>query len=184
MKLSLEEKKRFKQQVERVLHIPGNYMGGILEMALVLDCRLSKAEVKETAAELARLLKQESPVFRNVRLNLVEWRPDEKPKSCVVPMSLLMLEGFAKNYRKSKGDLFADDLFSYLKLFQARSKLILVLSAGNVEIRREALCHDACRPFLGRKLIWLAEGEEPAMREFLQADRWGMLELKGCRKES
>ena len=184
MRLSLEERRGLRQQVERVLHVPGNYTGGILEMALVVDCRLSETEVKETSAELAKLLKQQSPVFRNVRLNLVEWRPDEKLKSRVTPMSLLMLGSFAEDYRRSTGDLSADDLFSYLKLFQARSKLILVLSAGDVKIRREALCRDACRPFLGRKLIWLAQGEEPVMNGFLRAERWCCLELKGCGKES
>lgn len=171
MKFSLVERQRFKQQVERVLHVPGNYTGGILEMALVLDGRLSKEEVKETAAEIAKTLKQHSEVFRNVRLNLVEWRPGEKPNCRVIALPVLMMGNFMEHEESCKGDLYADDLFRYLRLFQARSKLILIVTAGTVQMQDEEECRKALKPFLGRKCIWMAADQEPVMESFLQKER-------------
>ncbi|MBS6397290.1 MAG: hypothetical protein KH452_09095 [Clostridiales bacterium] len=150
------KRQRFKQMVERVLHVPGNYRGGILEMALVVDCRFSPGELKEALAELVRTLKQQSETFRNVRLNLVLWKPGEKIQSRVVPMSMLAMGDLADEMEGAEGELYADDLLSYLKLFQARAKLILVLSAGKVQVQDEQACRKACKPFLERKMIWLS----------------------------
>lgn len=177
MRFSLIERQRFKQSVERVLHVPGNYTGGILEMALVLDCRLSGEEIKETAAEIARTLKQHSEVFRNVRLNLVEWKPQEKLTSRIVPVPMLMMGSFAEGYQPYSGELYADDLFAYLKLFQARSKLILTVTKGEVQIREQDVCRKALKPFLGRKLIWMALGSEPVLEPFLGAERCGYMRI-------
>ena len=188
MRFSLTERQRFKQQAERVLHVPGNYTGGILEMALVLDMRIPEAELKETAAELSKTLKQHSEVFRNVRLNLAEWRPGEKLTSRVVPMPMLQMGSFLEDGSSpARGDvpereaLLADVLFGYLKLFQARSKLILIVTAGGVQIREEEACQKALKPFLGRKLIWMAGDPEPVMEPFLQKERCGYLNL--CQEE-
>ena len=177
MRFSLAERQRFKQQVERVLHVPGNYTGGVLEMALVLDCRISEEEIKETAAELAKTLKQHSEVFRNVRLNLVEWKPDQKLSSRVVPLPMLMMGSFAENYEPCQGDIYADELFAYLRLFQARSKLILIVTSGEVKIHEEEVCRKSLKPFLGRKFIWMAAGQEPVMELFLESERCSYLSL-------
>ncbi len=40
--MNLIFRKNFKNAVERVLHVPHNYTGGILEMTFVLDYALSK----------------------------------------------------------------------------------------------------------------------------------------------
>lgn len=171
MKFSLIERQKFKQCVERVLHVPGNYTGGNLEMTLVLDMRLPEQNLKETAAELAKTLKQHSEVFRNVRLNLVEWKPGERLTSRVASLPVLMMGSFLESYEAQKGDVYADDLFAYLKLFQARSKLILIVTAGEVQIREEASCVSSLKPFLGRKLIWMTEGNEMYAEELLQKQR-------------
>ena len=42
MELGMIQLLKMKQGVERILHVPGNYKGGILEMALVIDCNLDK----------------------------------------------------------------------------------------------------------------------------------------------
>ncbi len=177
MRFSLAERQRFKQQAERVLHVPGNYTGGILEMALVLDCRLSEEEIKETAAELAKTLKQHSEVFRNVRLNLVEWKTEEKLTGRVVPLPMLMMGSFLEDYEPCQGELYADELFAYLRLFQARSKLILIVTSGEVQMREEEVCRKSLKPFLGRKFIWMAAGQEPVMEVFLQKERCSYLSL-------
>lgn len=177
MKLSLTGRQKLRQQVERVLHVPGNYQGGILEMALVLDGRFSEEETRETAAEIARTLKQQSEVFRNVRLNLVEWKPGKKVTAVVTPMSLLMLGSFAEGYEPVQGVLYADDLLEYLKLFQARSKLILVASSGEVLLRDRDICSRALKPFLGRKMIWISGEYSLELEDFLKSERCSLLEI-------
>lgn len=177
MKFSLIERQKFKQYVERILHVPGNYSGGILEMALVLDMRLDEGKIKETSAEIARTLKQHSEVFRNVRLNLVEWKPGERLTSRVTSLPVMMMGSFLESHEVQNGDVYADDLFAYLKLFQARSKLILIVTAGGIQIREEGECMASLKPFLGRKLIWMMDGEEPYMESFLQKQRCNYLKL-------
>ncbi len=46
------EKLKLHQQVERILHVPGNYLGGILEMAFVLDYHISKEVLMENLKEI------------------------------------------------------------------------------------------------------------------------------------
>ena len=38
---------QIKNAIKRVLHVPGNYTGGILEMAIVADYGMSKEELSE-----------------------------------------------------------------------------------------------------------------------------------------
>ena len=40
-------KKEFVYQIQKVLHVPGNYRGGILEMALVADYGLQREKLEE-----------------------------------------------------------------------------------------------------------------------------------------
>ena len=140
-------------------------------MALVLDGRFSMEQMKETAAEIAKTLKQHSEVFRNVRLNLVDWRPGEKPICRVIPLPVLMMGNFVEQEEACEGTLYADELFEYLRLFQARSKLILIVTSGGVKIEDEERCRKALKPFLGRKFIWMSAEKEPVMEEFLQKER-------------
>lgn len=177
MRLSLTEKQKLRQQVERVLHVPGNFTQNILEMALVLDKRLPKEEAKELSAQIASAFKHQSEVFRNVRLNLVEWQPGEKPKNRVVPLPVLIMGSCFADYEECRGDLYADELFAWLRLFQARSKLILIVSGGEVRIKEKETCLRAMKPFLGRKLIWLTKGEEPVLEPFLLKERCNYLRL-------
>lgn len=180
MKFTALQIQRLRRQTERILHVPGNFTGGILEMALVADGRLPLRRREESAAELARTLKQQSEVFRNVRLNLAEWRPGEKIRSRVIPLTKLIVGNFTEEYVPGTGDLAADGLFEYLRVFQARSKLIFVLSAGDVIIEDEGACRAALKPFLGRKLCWIGLGGEPMMKSFLEAERVGLLDFSEC----
>ena len=71
------QKLQLRNEVQRVLHVPGNYTGGILEMAIVIDHCLTKEQVKETVKEIVQTLKQTDQVFRNVRLNVIDWYSDD-----------------------------------------------------------------------------------------------------------
>ena len=70
------EKIKLHQQVEHILHVPGNYRGGILEMAFVLDYHISKEILIKHTKEILTALRAYSKVFQNVRLNLIKWISD------------------------------------------------------------------------------------------------------------
>ena len=76
MELGMIQLLKMKQGVERILHVPGNYKGGILEMALVVDCNLEAQTAKENVQAMIKALKSHSETFRNVRLNVVWWKSD------------------------------------------------------------------------------------------------------------
>ena len=89
--MNLIAKMNLNNAAERVLHVPGNYTGGILEMTLVIDCALSGEYVRQTAAEMAATLRAHSEVFRNVRLNLLYYKSEEEIENQVVPISFLQM---------------------------------------------------------------------------------------------
>ena len=151
---------QFKNTVERILHVPGNYKGGILEMAVVLDHNVPRETAQELVPQLFRSLKMHSEVFRNVRLNMVQWESDEKIVNQVTPMSMAGLASYYENYecRQERKDLMK--LVQHLKLFQARAKLIILVTDGaNEEGSAESL-KAAMQPFLDKKLMRIVVGEE------------------------
>ncbi len=150
----------FKNTVERILHVKGNYNGGILEMAVVLDHNLSRETMQELVPQLFRTLKMHSEVFRNVRLNMVKWKSDEEIFNQVSPMSMAGLSSYYEGYegKTVKKDWF--QLIQYLKMFQARSKLIILVTDGkNEEATSEQLKREM-QPFLDKKLMQIIVGEE------------------------
>ena len=48
---SIVERRQFINHIEQILHVPGNYSGGILEMTLVVDCSLAKEFVLSETGE-------------------------------------------------------------------------------------------------------------------------------------
>ena len=151
---------KFKNTVERVLHVPGNYSGGILEMAVVLDYNVDKEMVKELVPQLFRSLKMHSEVFRNVRLNIVWWKSDEQIINQVAPMSMAGLSTYYDAYECQKCTKDVMKLVQHLKLFQARAKLLILITDGaNEEGSKESL-KAAMQPFLDKKLMRIVVGEE------------------------
>ena len=67
---------KLNQMVERILHVPGNFSGGILEMTIVFDMALEPEIARGLGKNIAGSLKKHSEVFRNVRLNMVRWKSD------------------------------------------------------------------------------------------------------------
>lgn len=144
---------KFKNTVERILHVKGNYTGGILEMAVVIDHSVSKESAQTVVPQLLRTLKMHSEVFRNVRLNVVEWCSDDVITAQVSPMSMAGMSGYYEGYiqQKEKKDIFK--LVSYLKLFQARSKIIILLTDVEFEVFTQDSVKTAMQPFLDKKLM-------------------------------
>ena len=146
---------QFKNTVERILHVPGNYNGGILEMAVVLDHNVSREMAQELVPQLLRTLKMHSEVFRNVRLNIVQWESDEVIKNQVTPMSMAGLASYYESYGQQTICKDVKKLAQYLKMFQARAKLIILITDGaNEEGTAESL-KTVMLPFLDKKWMWV-----------------------------
>lgn len=148
-----------KNGVERVLHVKGNYTGGILEMTLVIDCSLPEDYVKELSGEIAAILRSHSEVFRNVRLNLLLWFSDEKMTNRVIPISFLQTSGCFSEYCSNPQKKKLEMLAAKLKLFHARSKLVLVLTDEEIYVEDEQLLSQSMKPFLEKKSLFLQKDD-------------------------
>ena len=144
-------------QVERVLHVPGNYRGGILEMAIVVDREFDKATARELCGDIITSCKQQSEVFRNVRLNMILWGTEEI-RADAVASAYVQTGTYFDGYEEQKdvSCMQAEEIMEYLKKFHARSKLILLLtpdSARLAKITDPDRMGQAMNPFLKHKLI-------------------------------
>lgn len=159
---------KFKNTVERILHVRGNYQGGVLEMAVVADCKVSKEQLKRILPKLISALKSQGETFRNVRFNFVSWKSDTEIQNKVCPMMTAFTEEFYQSYvqmemEEEKSFL---KLVEYLKVFQARAKLIIVIG-DELEIteQREEIWK-SMQPFLDKKLMLVVgiSNEEPEIK--------------------
>ena len=157
--MELLAKMNLKNAVERVLHVPGNYTGGVLEMTLVVDCGLPDQYVRDFAGEIAGILRMHSEVFGDVRMNLLLWKSDREMENKVIPLSFLQTSGCFEDYRQRKENKKLEQLAAHLKLFHARSKLILALTGEEVFIEDEQALIQNMRPFLGKKSLFLLKDD-------------------------
>ena len=143
------------KRVNSILHVPGNYRGGNLEMTIVIDKSLEREDFREPVASVVRALKRSDEIFRNVRLNLVFW--GQEMMSCVTPMAMLLTGGAFQTYRCSTKKKRYEDLFAYLKKFHARSKVVLVFTDGNNETVDMQAAGEALTPFLKSKILLISD---------------------------
>lgn len=157
MPLTAVQNLQLHNQIERVLHVPGNYRGGILEMALVIDCTYEREAVKALCADIIVSCKKQSEVFRNVRLNMVMWGAGEIRSQVVASAYVQMGTYFDDYVREMEPDgMRTEEIMEYLKKFHARSKLILLLTPERERIYRIAQperVRAAVNPFLKQKLV-------------------------------
>ncbi len=156
--MNLIKRKQLKNSIERILHSPGNYTGGILEMAIVIDMSLSKDEVLEYSKELVSTLKSHSEVFRNVRLNTILWKGGQEFIKEVTPLAMLSMGRFFDTYESNEVAKTWDGLLSLLKKFYARSKLIIVITGPEAKLSFEnkSEAKESMQPFLHKKLLVLS----------------------------
>lgn len=152
------------KRVDAILHVPGNYRGGNLEMTIVVDTSLELQDCMDAAASVARALKRGNEIFKNVRLNLVFWGQEIEAK--VTPMAMLMTGGAFDGYRCDPYKKYYEELLAYLKKFHARSKVILVFAKEQNEILDKQAAKEALSPFLKSKLLFIS-GEIVSGTEFL-----------------
>ncbi len=151
------------KMTDHILHVPGNYRGGNLEMTIVISSRLDVVSLKENVKAVVDALKRSNEVFRNVRLNFVRAKEDGSFESEVIPLIFLQTgKAFelSERYGETLPIASLSEICSYLKLFHARSKLIIIFAekeyvSGDTKVLKEAL-----NPFLKQKLLLIA-GEEP-----------------------
>lgn len=144
---------RFHNEVERILHLPGNFTGAVLEMALVMDAHVPPKLMQECVSTLIRALKQQGAVFQNVRFHVVSWRSDEEITTKVLPMLLAGTESFYEDYVQTPDQKKIEKVYQYLKFYHARSKLILLVTDGCYVVGNEDEKKEAQKPFLARKLL-------------------------------
>lgn len=150
---------KFKNTVERILHVKGNYQGGILEMTVVVDSNLTRETVENILPKLLHALKLHGEVFRNVRFNYGMWQENGEVKNQICPMMSAISPNFYEEYQQKSCVKQLDELAAYLKLFHARSKLILVLTDDKCQISEHI--KKELQPFLDKKLMLISiNGEE------------------------
>lgn len=143
------------KRAEAILRVPGNYRGGNLEMTIVIDTSLELEDFKEAVAAVVRALKREDEIFRNVRLNLVFWGQETETET--VPMAMLMTGGAFSGYQCCPCKKCYEALFSYLKKFHARSKIVLVFADERNEVLDAQAAREALSPFLKSKILLISE---------------------------
>ena len=166
MYFDVAKKMQLKREVERVLHVKGNFKGGILEMAIVLDAALPLEEARELTKEIAQILKTTDEVFKNVRLNVIYAKTNRELETTVTSLSILQLGTYFSDKEVVEEEKSFDAIVKHLKKFQARSKLILVLTNGELPIRDPKRVQDALNPFVKQKTIFLpvVDVEEKKLR--------------------
>lgn len=156
--------KQFTNKVEMILHSPCNIPNKMLEITVVLDQNLSLDTVKEIVPDLLKTLKRHNEVFLNVRLNMVRWLDDNCINNQVVPMSMAMISSHYDDYVKHITAKRYDKLMEKLKLFHARSKLIIVVTDEKYDIGDEEELRKIMQPFLYRKVMKVVIGDTIELR--------------------
>ena len=166
------ERMQFKNKVQMVLHAPGGPLadaahGGpksgtgspVLEMTLIFDCSLSKEEASLAGKEIITVLKQTHEIFRNVRLNAVRWISDEQCRREVTAAPILQMGRYFADYEQDIQCKRLEELTAYLKKYDARSRLLILVTDGEYIIEDKELLNKQLNPFLYRKLLLLEKGK-------------------------
>lgn len=157
--LTQVQKLQLKNAVQRVLHVPGNYHGGPIEMAVAADYSADGEALSDYGKEIAAVLKSMGDTFRNVRLNLVRWKADDDIKHEISSFACLQTGRAFGDYEPSADGKRLELLCGHLKKFQARSRLVLLITNGKYTIQDQALLRENLNPFLYRRLILITPEE-------------------------
>lgn len=151
---------KIKNETDRILHMRGNNLytapgsnKKILEFSVVVDKSLTAECVSTMLISLMGALKRHDEVYRNVRLNYVQWEADAKMEHKVIPMMQLMTEGFYASYETQDCIKTYDSLYAYLKKFHARSRIVFLLTSDKNVVVNEEETKESLKPFLGKRLV-------------------------------
>lgn len=153
------EKLQLKNTVERVLHAPGNTIKNNLEWSFVFDHNMPKEEISRISKEIIITLKQYNKIFQNARLNVVEWKSDEEILHRNVSMPSIQLGSYFQDYEQQVEDKKIENLAAALKLYQARARLILLITKEKYQPEDQQKWKECMNPFLFHRLITICEGK-------------------------
>lgn len=151
--LSAIEARELKDMVQRVLHAPGNDIRSTPEMAVVFDTCLEKEDAAAYGKQIAEILKSMGDTFCNVRLNLVWWGAQEGIRHEISAFVHLMTQKAFREYESRREEKRLEELFRELKMYQARSRLILLIAANPCRWEDDKALMANLNPFLHRRLI-------------------------------
>lgn len=121
-------------------------------MTVIVDTCLRRELAAGILPQLLLALKKNGNVFRNVRFNYMLWEPSGV-KNRVCPMMLPMTESFYDDYASCDGDKDFGALADDLKLFHARSKLLILLTDREIPAWKDVENRRRMQPFLDKKLM-------------------------------
>ena len=137
------------KMADHILHVPGNYRGGNLEMTIVISSRLNVVSLQENIKAVVDALKRSNEIFRNVRLNLVRARAEGGFENVVVPLIFLQTGKIFEEkdrYEENMTTAPLSEICSYLKLFHARSKLIIIFTDAEYDPGQQAVLKESLNP--------------------------------------
>ena len=132
-------------------------------MTIVISSRLDVVSLRDNVKAVVDALKRSNEVFRNVRLNFVRAKEDGSFENEVIPLIFLQtgkVFEITEKYEEKLPISSLADICAYLKLFHARSKLIIIFSDKEYELGNLQELKNSLNPFLKQKLLLIA-GEEP-----------------------
>lgn len=168
------QKQLFKSSVMRALHAPGGpFASGsgkavrqgetrpgengagrnILEMTIVFDCSLTREDAKAYGADIIGALKSSDEIFRNTRLNVVRWISDGEIRRDVTAAPMLQMGGYFADYEQRKQQKTLECLTGNLKKFDARSRLVILVTDGGFGVSDARKLQESLNPFLYRRLV-------------------------------
>ena len=122
-------------------------------IAAVADYSADGEALAECGKEIVAVLKSMGDTFRNVRLNLVRWKADDDINHEISALAYLQTGSAFQDYEPFASRKRLELLCGQLKMFQARSRLLLLITEGDLIIEDQALLRENLNPFLYRKLI-------------------------------
>ena len=160
--------KKINNLTEHILHVPGNYSGKTLEMTIVIDHAIDMNKIKTVLPQMITGWKRHSSVFRNVRLNITDWYSDSRMENRVCPMMNMVLASAYENTQIDSEQEIANEkrldlLSAYLKMYHARSKLIVILMGEKIVSGDYGKLELAMKPFLTRKIIGISLTDDQDM---------------------
>lgn len=150
---------KFKQQIEYIMHVRGNVTKELTEMAVIVDCSMPEEKARDSVKWIAATLKRMGESFNNVRLNLVQWRTDGNIECIAEPLIAATFARGLEDYCRIEEEKHLEPLLEYLRKFQARSKIVILVTEGKYGIQDKEEAVKLLFPFLGKKMLIFSDKE-------------------------
>lgn len=144
---------------DNILKSTPNLDRSYLEMAFVFDASLDGEYLKEMTSDIIKALKNHNDIYKNVRTNTLLWYSDDELIKEVTPMPILQMGTYFDKIHNKSGKKTWDFITAQLKLFYARSKIIILIGKDNYDCINEKQVMDNLSPFLKRKLLIVTDDE-------------------------